>query len=247
MMAGETPTAMAIKEERPAAAAGAMAAPTVAGASAFLSNPVSGASTPSARQVTTGKVGQTEYQSSLTAGQVNDNAKFDDYLDYAHSYQGPPVHTMLVEQRLFVRVVDGKQQPIAGARVQVFDGNRQVFDGSTVSDGRVLFFPGIAGSTQARQFRAVVGRGHGQVESVVKAGGPEQTVSLAGVKDNTGSVNLDLVFLLDATGSMDDEIDKIEGTVDSIAARIEQLPGSSKPRFGLVANRDRGDDYVTRS
>jgi tetrahydromethanopterin S-methyltransferase subunit G len=59
-------------------------------------------------------------------------------------------------------------------------------------------------------------------------------------------VGLDLVFLLDATGSMSDEIERIKETVGSIAQRIEQLPGSSAPRFGLVAFRDRGDDYVTR-
>ena len=46
---------------------------------------------------------------------------------------------------------------------------------------------------------------------------------------------------------MGDEIDKIKATVGSIAQRIEQLPGSSAPRFGLVAFRDRGDEYVTRS
>jgi hypothetical protein len=57
---------------------------------------------------------------------------------------------------------------------------------------------------------------------------------------------VDLVFLLDATGSMADEIDHIKQTVGSIAERIEQMPGSSAPRFALVAYRDRGDDYVTK-
>jgi hypothetical protein len=79
-------------------------------------------------------------------------------------------------------------------------------------------------------------------------GGPEQVVTLAGLGDkgNEGEVGVDLVFLLDATGSMADEIDHIKQTVGSIAQRIEQLPGSSAPRFALVAYRDRGDDYVTR-
>jgi hypothetical protein len=75
---------------------------------------------------------------------------------------------------------------------------------------------------------------------------PEQTASIT-LPDNTGPVGLDIVFLMDATGSMADEIDHLKATVGSIAARIEQLQGSSKPRLGLVAFRDRGDDYVTRS
>src|SRR5205085_7211138 len=68
-----------------------------------------------------------------------------------------------------------------------------------------------------------------------------------GKSDVNSPVGVDLVFLVDATGSMGDEIDKIKASVDTIASRIEQLPGSSRPRLGLVAYRDRGDDYVTRS
>jgi hypothetical protein len=66
------------------------------------------------------------------------------------------------------------------------------------------------------------------------------------VPDNSGPVAIDLVFLLDATGSMGDEIDHIKATIDTIASRIAQLPGSSTPRLGLVAYRDRGDAYITR-
>jgi hypothetical protein len=187
------------------------------------------------------------YQSSLTAGQVDDNAKFDDYLTFLGNYQGAPVLPIPVAQRLFVRVVDGDQHPVAGARVRLFDGDRAVFDGSTVSDGRALFLPEAANATQAQQFRAVISRGQHQVEATLMPGVLDQTVTLANLKDNTGPVGLDIAFLLDATGSMGDEIDKIKATVDSVAARIEQLPGSSQPRFGLVAYQDRGDSFVTRS
>jgi hypothetical protein len=186
-------------------------------------------------------------QSPLTAGQVDDNAKFSDYLDYIHQYQGPTVHPIAVDQRLFVRVVDGQQHPVAGARVQLFDGNRAVFDGRTVSDGRVLFFPQAVDATQASTFRAVISRGQTQVTANVAAGQAETTVNLDKLTGNDGPVSLDLVFLLDATGSMGDEIAQIKATVDSISSRIEQLPGSSTPRFGLVAFRDRGDDFVTHS
>ncbi|HYO48238.1 MAG TPA: vWA domain-containing protein [Chloroflexia bacterium] len=187
------------------------------------------------------------YQSDLTAGQVDDNAKFDDYLTFLSNYQGEPVLPIPVAQRLFVRVVDGDQHPVAGARVQLFDGERPVFDGSTVSDGRALFLPEAANAAQAQQFRAVISRGRHQVEATLKAGVLDQTVTLDNLKDHTGAVGLDIAFLLDATGSMGDEIDKIKATVDSVAARIEQLPGSSQPRFGLVAYQDRGDSFVTKS
>ncbi len=194
-----------------------------------------------------GSTAPSTYQSPLTAGQVNDNDKFTDYLDYLSNYQGPPAQTIPVSERMFVRVLDGDQHPVAGAQVQLFDGDRAVFDGRTVSDGRVLFLPEAAGATQAQQFRAVITRDQQQAEGTVKAGAADTAFSLAGLKDNGGPVGLDIVFLLDATGSMGDEIDHIKATIDSIASRITQLPGSSAPRLGLVAFRDQGDEYVTRS
>ena len=192
-----------------------------------------------------------QQQTALTAGQVDDNAKYQEYLQYLKDYAtyNGPVNLIDVSQRLFVRVLDGAQMPVAGARVQLYDGDRSVFVGETMSDGRVMFLPKAAGVTQATQFRAVISRGQANVGATVAVGGPEQVVTLAGLGDkgNEGAVGVDLVFLLDATGSMADEIDHIKQTVGSIAQRIEQLPGSSAPRFALVSYRDRGDDYVLGS
>lgn len=195
---------------------------------------------------------QSTYQSPITAGKVNDNLDFTAYLEYLHSYAGQQVHPIPVDQRLFLKVTDSNQQPVAGARVQLFDGQRQVFNGETVSDGTVLFFPEAADATQARNLHAVVTRGQAKVEADnITAKDPPMRIVLGGPgvapTGNSGPVGLDLVFLLDSTGSMGDEIDKIKATVGSIASRIEQLPGSSTPRFGLVTYRDRGDDYITRA
>jgi hypothetical protein len=195
----------------------------------------------------TGSLPPADYQSSLTAGQVDDNARFQEYLDYLRRHRGEAAIPMDVSQRLFLRVLDGEQRPVAGATVQLYDGQRRLYEGQTVSDGRVLFFPSMADAAQVQKLRAVVSRGNSAVEAQANMGGPEQTITMADLKDNTGPVALDLVFLLDATGSMGDEIAEIKATVASIARRIEQLPGSTTPRFGLVAFRDLGDDYVTRS
>ena len=54
------------------------------------------------------------------------------------------------------------------------------------------------------------------------------------------------MFLVDATGSMADEIAKIQDTIFDVAAQIDALPGNPSARYGLVTYRDRGDSYVTR-
>ena len=57
---------------------------------------------------------------------------------------------------------------------------------------------------------------------------------------------LDVLFLLDSTGSMQDEITRIKDTLLSIASRVDELPSNPRTRFAMVSYRDRGDDYITR-
>jgi len=221
----------------------------VVGDTRFMPTPgavATGPSEASGMHFNMGSMASSQYQSPLTAGQVDDNEKFDEYLDYLHRSKWIDAMRMAVEQRMFVRVTDGAQKPIVGARVQLFDGNTQVFDGRTMSDGRALFFPREAGVPQVQNLRAVVTRGQHQAEAILPASKLEHTVAMKSV-NNTGPVGLDIVFLMDATGSMADELAQLTATVGSIASRIEGLPGSSKPRLGLVAYRDEGDEYVTRS
>jgi Mg-chelatase subunit ChlD len=58
---------------------------------------------------------------------------------------------------------------------------------------------------------------------------------------------LDLVFLVDATGSMGDEIDKLKSSLRSITEEVARLPSHPDLCLGLVAYRDRGDDFFVRS
>jgi uncharacterized protein YegL len=57
---------------------------------------------------------------------------------------------------------------------------------------------------------------------------------------------MDVVFLVDTTGSMGDEIGVVKKSLVDMIAQIEG--GTPRPdvRFGLVIYRDRGDEYVTR-
>ncbi len=57
---------------------------------------------------------------------------------------------------------------------------------------------------------------------------------------------MDVLFLLDSTGSMADEIETVKEKIEEIAKDISY--GNPKPdvRFGIVTYRDRGDAYVTR-
>lgn len=63
---------------------------------------------------------------------------------------------------------------------------------------------------------------------------------------NTQANRIDLVFALDTTGSMGGMIEAAKEKIWSIATNMAQAKSAPEIRIGLVAFRDRGDDYVTK-
>ncbi len=66
------------------------------------------------------------------------------------------------------------------------------------------------------------------------------------VVEDEGRPQLDVVFVIDTTGSMADEIDTVKGQVRKIMRKVQAGQPRPDVRFGLVLYRDRGDEYVTR-
>jgi hypothetical protein len=185
----------------------------------------------------------------LKAGDVDDNADFAQYLEYLNSYSGPPARRVDVAERYLITVVNEQQQPVLDARVRLFDGQQQVFEGRTYAGGKTIFFPrAIQLSGNANTLRLQVEKGNSVAEGQLTRGQDgEQTVVLRGAAALPATPRLDVLFLLDATGSMGDEIGQIQNTIASIAERIDRIDPRPELRFGLVAYRDRGDEYITRA
>ena len=58
---------------------------------------------------------------------------------------------------------------------------------------------------------------------------------------------LDVAFLLDATGSMGDEIGAVKEKIREMISEIALGDPAPDVRFGIVVYRDRGDEFVTRT
>jgi len=59
------------------------------------------------------------------------------------------------------------------------------------------------------------------------------------------SADLDVVFVLDTTGSMGGELREVTERVRQLAVDLALARDGERLRWGIVAYRDRGDDYVT--
>jgi von Willebrand factor type A domain len=114
-------------------------------------------------------------------------------------------------------------------------------------DGRIADFPQVlgAGGLAAVEVRVFGGDGQEIARETVKTG---RTTSVTLSEDAGWDPDfLDLVLVVDTTGSMGDEIAFLQRELIGITRTAARKAPGVKVRYGLVAYRDRGDDYVVRN
>ena len=190
----------------------------------------------------------------VTAGVVDDNADFGAYLAYRQRRAGMAVRERDISERYLLEVTDAQGRPVHDAEVAVQRAgiSEPVMWARTDTAGRVWLHPRAfmpAANSAERTLGVAVRKGHTQARAMLLRG-QAQAVQVrlgAGVEQATQRPRLDLVFMVDATGSMGDEIAKLKASMRAMAQQISQLPGQPDICYGLVAYRDRGDAFMTRT
>lgn len=191
---------------------------------------------------------ETPQASGLKAGFADDNRQFNYFVEFLRQY-GPQVdHIPIpVEERIVLRAQDAQGRPLASAQVTIFgNAGGPLARGLTYADGSFLFFPAEHGGQQ--RYRAVL-KAHQTTREVrfERDGRREILVPFDFPRPVLESVPLDILFVLDATGSMSEEIQRLKSTIEIINLNLSSLPSRPRVRYGLVLYRDRGDEYVTRT
>ena len=180
------------------------------------------------------------FWNNLMSGQ--NEGKFYEYLNYWSLYTG---------DRFAVTVVDDAGNPVCGAKVELFVDEADKSEWTAISDnqGSAELWFNIHTSIDIaieRTFTAAV--------NGVKWNEPlrptynfaeEVNMNTLVAESVTTSKSADIAFIVDATGSMYDEIDFLKDDLLNIIERASS--GSSVAlRTGALFYRDEGDDYVTR-
>jgi hypothetical protein len=193
--------------------------------------------------------------SHLNAGEVDDNARWDDYLLYLRDYQGPDVIRRDVSERQQIWVTDSDGRPVLGALVEISVNGQEIARLRSHSDGRVYFFPRAygdeqqSGALQETTYDVQVTVNSETVDLTIPAGTSQREwqVVLPAAGRQADSVRLDVHFLIDATGSMADEIAQLKDNIQAIAAAIDSMPARPDLRLGMTVYRDQSDAYVSRT
>jgi hypothetical protein len=185
----------------------------------------------------------------LTAGDHDDLLNPELYAAYARRFLAranlqelPRVDTMRV---LTVAVQDesGRPIPFARATLTCADGNSLSLE--TLADGTAVFYPALD-RLGDRVRLSVPGAGAARsIDISDQPGAQRHAVTMrAAARPVT---KFDLLLAIDTTGSMGDEIDFLKSELRAILAGIRRSHPGLDIRLGLVAYRDEGDAYVTRT
>jgi len=183
--------------------------------------------------------------SGLKAGYSDDNAQFNYFVEFLRKYADVGHYDYDVSERITVRVVDSSGKPVANAKVAVGAAGKNLALGVTYSDGGYRFYPAALGS-RADAFDISAEAGRLSARAVAPRDGARLvTVRLQGAREVAEPLPLDVLFVMDTTGSMGEEIERLKATMEIIYANLVGLKPRPLVRFGLVLYKDRGDEYIT--
>ncbi|WP_159086908.1 vWA domain-containing protein [Loktanella sp. Alg231-35] len=187
----------------------------------------------------------------VTAGDIDDTLNLSAFL----RYQGEASSELRLPKANFNRPVlaqlrgsDGAPAP--GVRITLHEPGAAdpFYDGYSGVDGNVTVFPATLGQSRLRtvEMRAFPDTGGPAVVTTLQTGQTQHAVTLP----FTGTWSpdfLDLVFVVDTTGSMADELSWLAQEIREITRNAQSAAPGVDIRFGLVVYKAPADPYVIKS
>ena len=197
----------------------------------------------------------------LTAGDIDDNLNylaFKHYLDQQLEQNTPLDQTQSslpefhAEDRIEIKIVDGSGTGLANAQLEfsAMTSQQPLLKSYTGSSGVFYLFPEFDGISE-NQLKVNISTEEGEnfsTEFNLDQLNAERKLTInANTLNSQLPQQLDLMFILDATGSMGDELSYLTAELQNIVALIGDKYPLVKIRYGLVVYRDIGDEYIVRS
>ncbi len=182
----------------------------------------------------------------LTAGEVNDFKKWKMWEDYNES--DFKTHStkwdLYATKRYSVLLQNHNHKALAGLKVYLVSlpGGDTLWTGVSDNTGKAELWSGFGGKKDTNNLAIVVEQESRRYPAIAFAQGINKiTVSRACTISNT----VEIAFVVDATGSMQDEIEYLKEELGDILTNVAANDPSLNFHTGSVFYRDKGDAYVT--
>jgi Mg-chelatase subunit ChlD/TolB-like protein len=185
---------------------------------------------------------------ALKAGRHDDNKEYNRFLAFLDQYRHLAVYSTDISERLLVRALDRGGNSLPNCPVVFKSAAGKVLSKTTTyADGSTQFFPAADSEPDERDYvveiRCVSSTRNVQL---ARAGVRTTEIRFALARKVPAAMPVDVAIVLDTTGSMQGQIDRLKQTLKAIHYQLTSLPTRPDIRFAMVAYRDKGDEYVTR-
>lgn len=184
--------------------------------------------------------------SGLKAGYSDDNSQFGYFVDFLDKYKDVEHYAYNISERISLKISDSNGKSIANARLNLGAGGKKLLSGLSYADGSFRFYPAAFGEKYS-VYEAEVAYGKSSAKATINRDGPRLVeIKVPATRLIPDPLPLDVLFVLDTTGSMGEEIERLKATIDIIHDNLQGLKPNTLVRFGLVLYKDRGDEYITK-
>ncbi len=200
----------------------------------------------------TESVNQHPHLKGLTAGEINDFSKWklwqdlttNDLAYFQNTWKFSP------KGRYTVQLMNKEKIPLVDAVVKLLDDQDQIiWSSKTDNTGKAELWETIQFPLDS--LRPTAKKIHVEYRGITKTIRKAKPFNkglntLVLDADCEASYAVDIAFVVDATGSMQDEIDYLKLEINDVIYQAKQMNDQLTMRFGNVFYRDHGDQYVTK-
>ena len=187
----------------------------------------------------------------LTAGEVNDFSKWDLWQDitkdqllhWQRHWKIAPL------DRYTLQLMTENGSPIIDAEAQLLDrdGNT-VWAARTDNTGKAELWANLFEKGEKEQAYTISVSYNGQMQLVANPNTFHNGINVVKMAaDCTPPKQLDVMWVVDATGSMGDEIEYLKTELLDVMERAQDNQKDLNIRMGSVFYRDKGDEYIVRT
>lgn len=190
----------------------------------------------------------------LTAGEWNDNENWNDWVSLYQTHENWEHYRDSWEIDFDVRhevIVTAFGEPVEGAKVtQRGCGNIGVTSAVTDNQGRAYLFLEECGDDMEHSIDVTYGEVRTTITNVDPTASGTYTIDLENTSlspTEIGDINaLELMLMIDTTGSMWDELAYIQMELENVIKRVKEDNANIPVRVSVNFYRDEYDDYIIR-
>ena len=186
---------------------------------------------------------------TLTAGEINDFSKWDLWEDIETTDLGGYQKTwnMSLVDRYTVQLMNKKGIPIIDAEVQVFNQDKEVlWTSRSDNTGKAELWLNIFKKENAEKLYAKVSY-NGKTHKIKRINTFHNGINTLEIDEPCNLPNqVDVMFVVDATGSMSDEINYLKVELRDVIQSMQKKNEDLTINLGSVFYRDHGDAYLTK-